>query len=116
MFVCPTCKKTCAVLYAVTIVKDPQCRKCSNLNYACQRGDAQHRIEVVLRKEYRKLTSEPVLSFVFDPPYPWEFEKPKGMHWKTYEALCQRIIKLQNEWSKASLDKLQRDLSRLSHR
>ncbi len=105
MFVCPICQKTCAVLYG--LVEHPQCRKCSNLNYATQSNDALYRIEVVLKKQFSKLSTE-IPHFLFHAPNPYSLPRPKGMHRKTYRAICTRISRLQSEYTKAFIARLER--------
>jgi hypothetical protein len=110
MFVCPTCKKTCAVLYGVTLVEHPQCRRCSKLNYACQRKDAMHRVEVVLRKEFAKLSNE-IPHFLLHAPNPYTLPRPKGMHFKTYMEICDRISRLQIRYARTFVAKLERTMA-----
>lgn len=109
MFVCPTCQKTCAVLYGVTLVEHPQCRRCSKLNYASQCKDSMHRIEVGLRKQFWKISNE-IPHLLLHAPNPYSLPRPKGMHRKTYVAICDRILRLQNEYAEVFLARLGRSM------
>lgn len=105
MFVCPTCQKTCAVLYG----EHPQCRRCSKLNYACQSEDAMHRLEVGLRKQFWKISNE-IPHFWLDAPNPYSLPRPKGMHRKTYNAICDRILRMREQYAKVFLARLERSM------
>jgi hypothetical protein len=76
-FVCPSCRRRCSVLFGGTHYR---CRKCWNLAYQSQHDDARFRALSKARKLRRRLGG----SESTDDPFP---DKPKGMHWRTYERV-----------------------------
>lgn len=74
---CLSCGNRCAVLYGGARFR---CRKCSNLAYSSQNGDASDRALTISQKIRTRLGG----GGCFDDPIP---PKPKGMHWKT----CRRL-------------------------
>lgn len=84
-FLCPRCHGRCLVLYGGNYFR---CRKCKNLSYQSQREDGYDRANRRARK-IRAILGEP--DGILDDPLP---PKPKGMHWKTYDALCRECERL----------------------
>ena len=81
-FNCPHCLKRVAVLY---IDEQIACRTCHKLNYTSQqqtKGTWQERDRM---NKVREKLGWPLIKDVSF----WERIKPKGMHWKTFEKLCQ---------------------------
>jgi hypothetical protein len=76
-FLCPSCGRNCMVLYGGKYFR---CRKCHGLAYASQNGDYLDRLRTKAEKIRLRLGGEPCIDEVFP-------EKPKGMHWKTYDRL-----------------------------
>jgi hypothetical protein len=76
-FLCPRCRRRVIVLYGAG--KYFLCRHCHGLAYASQQESVTDRSA---RKE-RKIRERLGGSNLFEP-FP---EKPKGMHWKTYQRL-----------------------------
>ncbi len=76
-FICPRCHRNCMVLYGGAYFR---CRKCQGLAYASQNEDAVDRLRRKAEKIRRRLGDDGDLDW----PFP---EKPKGMHWRTYDAL-----------------------------
>ena len=77
-FCCPHCQKRVAILYVTG--KLFLCRHCCNLTYACQQESPPFRLTSKAQKIRNPLgtnlcTDEPII------------DKPKGMHWKTFERL-----------------------------
>jgi hypothetical protein len=79
-FQCKTCRRLCAVLYGGTHYR---CRKCWNLAYQTQHEDVWSRAITKAQRLRRRLGG----SQCTDDPFP---DKPKGMHWRTYERLRAR--------------------------
>ncbi len=81
-FICPNmdCGHRVAILYADSIYA---CRRCYDLAYQSQRESASDRAERQAAKIRRRLGWDPG---IFDA----EGGKPKGMHWKTFDTLCDR--------------------------
>lgn len=77
---CLSCGNRCIVLYGGARFR---CRKCSNLSYSSQSGDASDRALTRSQKIRARLGG----AGCFEDPIP---PKPKGMHWKTYRRLAAR--------------------------
>ena len=77
-FICPAvgCGRRVAILYGGGIFA---CRHCYRLAYESQREAAHSRALCRARKIYARLSGDPNC---LDMP-----DKPKGMHWRTYERL-----------------------------
>lgn len=76
-FVCLSCRRRSTVLYGGTHYR---CRKCWNLAYQSQHEEPHQRTLLQAQKLRKRLGGSPCT----DDPFP---EKPKGMHWRTYEKL-----------------------------
>lgn len=76
-FQCKSCRRLCAVLYGGTHYR---CRKCWNLAYQTQNEDPASRAIMKAGKLRKRLGG----SECTEDPFP---DKPKGMHWRTYERL-----------------------------
>lgn len=89
-FLCPACGKRVAILYMKG--EYYKCRACHNLNYRSSQlsGDVGY-YHYQLRKICMQLEAE-YNPMAFYPP-----DKPKGMHWATYERLAKRYIHLKNK-------------------
>ena len=79
-FVCLRCRRKCGVLYGGTHYR---CRKCWNLAYQSQHEDSSSRAISKAGKFRKRLGG----SECTEDPFP---DKPKGMHWRTYERLRAR--------------------------
>lgn len=95
-FMCPAkgCGRRAAVLYGGAIFA---CRRCHGLTYACQREDALSR----MMRKTQKLESRLGWKHGFGG-------KPKGMHWRTFDALVSEHDRLEN----AQLGQLERRFGR----
>jgi len=80
-FQCKSCSRLCAVLYGGTRYR---CRKCWNLAYQSQHNDAPSRALAKAQKLRRRLGGSEDMDDFFP-------EKPKGMHWRTYNGLRTRM-------------------------
>jgi len=93
-FLCPAvvnghrCVRRVAILYLGG--RYFLCRHCYDLVYESQRESRTRRLHRKARKIRRRLGGEPDLNH----PIP---EKPKGMHWRTYERLRQEEEMANNE-------------------
>ena len=92
-FSCPKCHKRVAKLY----LKNGYfyCRKCHNLTYKrCQ--ESGNRMDEVFNKVYqlRKKLGDNNNSSLFHSPIP---DRPKGMHWKTYNKLRYLLLNAEEE-------------------
>lgn len=81
-FCCPYCGRHASKLYIGTY--KVACRKCFHLVYPTQRMHAIDRTRVMADRLYRKLGANPGDSF-------HEIQKPKGMHWRTFERKLDEI-------------------------
>lgn len=77
-FFCPHCWKRVAILYGAG--KYFLCRHCYNLTYPCQQESPPFRLLSKAQKIRARLGASPCT----DNPI---LEKPKGMHWKTFNRL-----------------------------
>jgi hypothetical protein len=77
-FLCPNCWKRVAVLYGAS--KYFLCRHCYDLTYAIQQESRSGRLMEKARKIQQRLGGNGDMSNFFP-------DKPKGMHWKTYQKL-----------------------------
>lgn len=86
-FVCPNCGRRCGKLFGGSRF---YCRKCWGLAYESQRENRANR----LLRRAQKLRDRLGGSLSMDDPFP---EKPKGMHWSTYQRLRERHDALEYE-------------------
>jgi len=77
-FLCPRCWKRVAVLYGAG--KYFYCRHCHDLAYSCQQETPPFRLTSKAQKIRKRLGA----SLCTNDPI---FDKPKGMHWKTFNRL-----------------------------
>jgi hypothetical protein len=77
-FVCLSCGRRCAVLYAGERF---QCRLCLGLVYQSQSEDPRFRSLSKAQRLRQRLGGSRNMA----QPFP---DKPKGMHWTTYHRLC----------------------------
>lgn len=75
-FACPVCRRRCAILY---LVAGPVCRLCGDLRYASQSDGETNRSWGRTYKIEAKLSDDAQ----------WNFQKPRYMHWKTFNKLCE---------------------------
>ncbi|MFY0609926.1 MAG: hypothetical protein JXQ99_00255 [Hyphomicrobiaceae bacterium] len=87
-FACPGCQKRCRIIYGGSYFR---CRNCHGLKYESQYEDAVSRATSQRHKLRQRLGQ----SSSLDDPFP---DKPKGMHWKTYQRLVERDEALGNIW------------------
>ena len=78
---CIRCDRRCLVLYGGLRFR---CRRCLNLAYQSQSGDAADRAVMQMRKICKRLKSPMDDEFDYLPP------RPRGMHRRTYERLARR--------------------------
>lgn len=79
-FRCPACNRRVGVLYGVAV--DYLCRHCYGLSYGSQQERELDRTLRRAREIRKRLDASDDLT---EPIY----DKPKGMHWKTFERLMQ---------------------------
>lgn len=77
-FRCPGCERRVAVLYGVFV--EYLCRHCYDLSYGSQQEREMDRILRRAREIRKRLGASENLMEPID-------EKPKGMHWKTFDKL-----------------------------
>jgi len=88
-FLCPRlgCGRRVRVLYGGAYFA---CRQCHDLTYDSQNTTVHGRAIIRARRIQMKLGGSPSLA----DPFP---EKPKGLHWKTYNALKAQAIHAANQ-------------------
>lgn len=94
---CPDCGKRVAVLYC--IAARFLCRRCNNLVYASKSESYIHRMMRKARKIRSRIGAPYNLTYT-------AFEKPKHMHWKTFEHLVDEENNTRQAYSVAIAHKL----------
>lgn len=84
-FVCPSCDRRCAVLYAG---EEFRCRSCLYLTYRSQSDDAHARCLSKARKLRQRLGGSANTPLQL-------LDKPTGMHWRTYNRLYEKAVVLE---------------------
>jgi len=79
---CPCCLRRCAIIYIIS--KQPACRKCYNLAY---HSEGETRLDRAMRQARKAQVKLGYDGGCMDEWLP----KPKGMHWKTYKRLMQKV-------------------------
>jgi hypothetical protein len=82
-FLCPSCQRRVAILCCRG--KWFLCRHCYRLPYASQCESALDRKYRRMRKIRDRLGASHTLTESV-----WSWQKPKGMHWQTWERLCEQ--------------------------
>ena len=81
-YVCPHCMKRAAKLYIGK--KDIGCRACWKLHYKSQSGDRLDRMRMKIRQQRYAIWGDgEQFRNLFNHPY--DFPKPKGMRWATFD-------------------------------
>ncbi len=86
-FRCSRCGRRCSVLYGGARFR---CRKCYRLAYQSQNEAPMWRGLSQAQKLRQKFGG----SGSMDEPFP---TKPKGMHWRTYDAICRKAARLEGQ-------------------
>ncbi|PBB77888.1 hypothetical protein CK218_27685 [Mesorhizobium sp. WSM3879] len=84
-FICPCCGRRCATLYAG---EQFRCRLCLDLSYRSQSEDPRTRCLSKARKLRQRLGGSANLPLQL-------FDKPTGMHWRTYNRLYEKALVLE---------------------
>jgi hypothetical protein len=110
-FLCPRCNRRAAILYAPGHLF--WCRRCCQLAYSSQGEGTEDRVREKAEAIRRQLGGVPGLAW----PFP---ERPKGMHYRTYERLRQEYHVAERvadaavlEWLDASRGWLDKHLAEL---
>ena len=98
-FLCGHCNKRVAILYYQN--SGFYCRHCHNLTYASQQENEEYRMIRKTRKIRERLGASDNL---FEPIW----EKPKGMHQKTFDRLCKKANTAQTIQWKTIEEKIQK--------
>lgn len=90
-FLCPKCNRRVAILYSKNYFF--LCRYCHDLTYAsCQEsGDRYKELRRKIFKILNILREDETSYMALVPP------KPKGLHWKTYNRLENKLLRLEHE-------------------
>ena len=90
-FICPACECRCAIIYRLSESLKLGCRICLNGRYACEHKSPMGRKLQGAFAVRRRLGQKQIGIGADFPP------KPKGKHWRTYEAI--RIAAVHEELS-----------------
>ena len=93
---CLSCNRRCRILYGGAYFR---CRRCYDLKYESQYEPAWLRGT----SRAQKLRERYGGSGSLDEPFP---EKPRGMHWRTYNRLVAEDERLTEIWFRAASEKL----------
>lgn len=99
-FLCPQCRRRTAILYAAGRLF--LCRGCSGLAYQSQHEGPAGRAMLRMQRTREQLGEHDT--------------KPKGMHWRTYERLLDRLEVAEGCWAEGTLAMLRRTTARLEAR
>jgi len=94
-FECLSCQKRCRILYGGSLFR---CRRCYDLKYETQYEPPFARAATKALNIRKRLGARGGI----DDPFP---EKPKGMHWKTYERHQSEYYALCNSWAAGLMQK-----------
>ncbi len=103
-FVCPHCRRSVWHIY-LTGGRNV-CRHCARLTYESRRSRSYDHLAESVHRLRMKLGGEPGFDSLIA-------KKPKGMHQKTYDAMCDRIHALESaSWDRAAgwLGRLERKI------
>lgn len=89
-FLCPRCHRRCAVLYGGAYFR---CRKCYRLAYQSQREPSAMWRALARAQKLRQRYGG---SGSMDEEFP---DKPRGMHWKTYDRILKQADRLEGHLS-----------------
>ena len=110
-FLCPHCGRRCGKLYGR--FERFLCRKCSDVDYYhSQSVNRYQRLVANISRLSQRLGGPASGSAIYDIP-----DKPKGMHWKTYNRLVrekQRYAEMASGMWSATFIRLQKQFSYLS--
>lgn len=96
-YLCPRCHQRCAKLYIGR--NDIACRKCWGIHYTSQSEDRLARMRRLIRSKRLAIWGwdAPDLMNLAKPPF--QFAKPKGMRWETFERKRGQLLRLEeNYW------------------
>ena len=91
-YVCPKCGRRVGVLYFSG--GGPQCRRCLHLIYPTSREKRMGKAVIKRNRLYRALGADPMQRVA-------TIEKPKGMHWRTFERKKDELLAAQESVANA---------------
>lgn len=105
-YLCPHCHQRCAKLHIGR--KDIACRKCWGLHYASQSEDRLARMRRLLRSKRLAIWPHdtPELMNLFKTPF--QFAKPKGMRWETFERKRWQLFRQEERYWKVFMPVIER--------
>jgi len=106
-FKCLRCGERARKLYLPSSRHVFLCRECHNLQYRSSRasGDELETAELRYRRAFQKADKENRRPHPNRAPY--YPEKPKGMHWETFNKLTEELRQREAEWEEAFLRRAQ---------
>jgi hypothetical protein len=97
-YLCPHCHQRSAKLYIGR--KDIACRKCWGLHYASQSEDRITRMRRLIRSKRLAIWGYDTPDLMNLVKTPFQFEKPKGMRWETFERKRWQLFRLEERYWK----------------
>jgi len=106
-FRCPGCDRRVRALYLPPGRDHFRCRHCHCLAYGSQQVAPDERHAIQIDKLQRRLKCDWPWRGPWSPP-----PKPKGMHWRTYERLCDALFQHEVARQAILLGQMERLLAR----
>jgi hypothetical protein len=94
-FQCISCRRRCRILYGGAYFR---CRRCHNLKYETQYEPPFARAATRALKIRERLGGKGGIDDCFP-------DKPKAMHWRTYDRLAAEVERLQHNWARGIASK-----------
>ena len=105
-YLCPHCHQRCAKLYIGR--KDIACRKCWGLHYASQSEDTLARMRRLIRSKRLAIWGYDTPDLMNLAKAPFQFAKPKGMRWETFERKRGQLLRLEESYWHAFMPVVER--------
>ncbi|HBE9153270.1 TPA: hypothetical protein KNG91_003004 [Serratia fonticola] len=105
-YLCPHCHQRCAKLHIGR--KDIACRKCCGLHYASQSEDRITRMRRLIRSKRLAIWGYDTPDLMNLVKTPFQFAKPKGMRWETFERKRWQLFRLEERYWKVFIPIIER--------
>lgn len=105
-YLCPHCYQQCAKLFIGS--KGIACRKCWGLHYASQSEDMLARMRRLIRAKRVAIWAHDTADIMNLAKTPFQFDKPKGMRWETFERKRSQLFRLEEKYWKEFMPVVER--------